>query len=144
MRIQFQATVEDFVDVRERSIARSRLARSWHREGSIVTALASGLLTGIVVFIFTYVIWPLAAALIGAIGAGVISAAIAGNPHRERVRQRMYSYYREMFGERQSLPCEVELGEAGLLFRQLGTQILYEWPNVEEMRETADGVGVYL
>jgi hypothetical protein len=143
MRIQFQATVEDFVDAHERAIARSRLVRSWHREGSAVTALAHGLLTSILVFIFTYVMWPLVPALIWSIGSGLIIAALAGNHHRHRVRQRVYSYYREMFGERQSLPCEVELGEAGLLARQLGTQILFEWPNVEEMRETEDAVEFY-
>lgn len=144
MRIQFQATVEDFVDVHERAIARSRLVRSWHREGAVVTALACGLLTSIVVFILTYVMWPLVPALMWSIGSGLITGAIAGNQHRQKVRQRLYSYYQEVFGERQSLPCEVELGDAGLMVKQLGTQIMFEWPNVEEMRETEDAVEFYM
>jgi hypothetical protein len=144
MRIQFESTVEDFVDAHERVLSRSRAARSWQREGAVTTAVLGGLIMSIPAFVFAFVIWPPALALAWTGVAAIGGAAISWNSHRKKVKQRLYNYFREQFGERESLPCEVELSDSGLSTRQMGVQNLFEWPNVEEMSELEDTIEFYV
>jgi|SRR5215213_3317226 len=138
MRIKFDATIDDYVDAYERASARSDEARSWRRQGAAATALLTGLITGIIGFVV--IGSSITAGLIGGIVVAIASGAITWNMHRNTIRRRMHNYFREKFGDRDSLPFEMELTENGIWTRQLGTQIIFEWANVEDVVENEDDI----
>jgi hypothetical protein len=138
MRLKFDTTIDDHVDAYERASARSGAARSWRRQGAAVTALLSGLITGIIGFVV--IGRSITAGLIGGAIVAIASGAISWNMHRNTIRQRMHRYFREKFGDRDSLPFEVELTESGIRTRQPGTQIIFEWANVEDVVENEDDI----
>jgi hypothetical protein len=82
-------------------------------------------------------------ALAWALVAAIVSAAFAWKMHGEAVRRRLYKYFRDQYGERELFPCAVELNEEGVRTEQLGTQLLFEWSNIEEISESEDAVEVY-
>ena len=143
MTIEFESTIDDLIDAYERVMARSNEARSWQRQGAGTSALLSGLLSGVSVFIIFIFAGSIPAGLAGGTIAAIISAAITWSSYRNSVRRRLEKYYRERFGERKSFPVEVELTESGICTKQLGTQILFEWVNVEDINETEDKVEIY-
>lgn len=138
MRIKFDTTIDDYVDAYERASARSGAARSWRRQGAAASALLSGLITGIIGFVFFGS--SMTAGLIVGIIMAIASGAITWNMHHNTVKKRMHNYFREKFGDRDSLPFEVELTETGIWTRQLSTQIIFEWANVEEVLENEDDI----
>ncbi|MBD0369290.1 MAG: hypothetical protein ICV60_00440 [Pyrinomonadaceae bacterium] len=145
MRVQFEATLDDLVDLHERITARSKLARSWIRQGAVWSALISAIISGIPAFLVAYGIWGILALAAGlASVAGLISAVTALLFYRDRMRQRYYAAFREQFGNRESFPFEAELTEAGIWTRQMGVQYMFEWANVEEMKLTEDAVEFYM
>ena len=141
MRIQFEATLDDYIDVHECLMARSKVARSWQLQGAAATALLSGLIAGIIVFVLSRTV---EGGMISAIIAAIASAAISGILHRNTVKRRMYKYWREQFGDRTSFPVEMEITESGIRTSQLGTQMIFEWANVEEVKETKDTIQFYM
>ena len=143
MRIEFVSTIDDQIDAYERLTARSNEARSWQRQAAGTSALLSGLISGGFVFFIFIFAGSLQAGLIGGIIAAITSAVITVSSHRSTVKRRLEKYYRERFGERSSFPVEVELTESGIWTRQPGTQILFEWANIEDMNETEDKIEIY-
>jgi hypothetical protein len=141
MRIQFEATLEDYLDVHERLMARSKVARSWQRQGAAATALLSGLLAGVIVFILSR---TTESGLVGGIIAATVGAVISGLMHRNTVKRRMYKYWREQFGDRTTFMVEMEITESGIWTSQMGTQSTYEWANVEEIKETEETIQFYM
>jgi hypothetical protein len=142
MKVQTEVTVEDFIVAHERAMARSRVARSWRYQGAATTAAISALFGG--VFGFLVIGRTITAGLIGGAMTAVISAAISWMLYGNSVRKRLRKYYLEKFGDRDSLPYEVELSESGISTKQLGTHSVIEWANVEEVEETEDAVGFYV
>jgi hypothetical protein len=137
MRIKFDTTIADHVDASERASARSGVARSWQVRGATNSALISGFGTGIIVFLLFGK--SIAAGIAGFIAA-LASAAITWHTYRNTVRRRLRNYFRELFGGRDSLPFEVELTESGIRTKQLSTQIIFEWANVEDVLENEDDI----
>lgn len=144
MQIEFEATIDELVDLHVRATGRSRVARSWLRQGAALTALHSGLFWGSIVLIVTYTIWQFPIALILALITAGISAAVSWLVYRDRIRQRYYNYFREQFGNRDTFTFELELSEAGIWTRQFGIQNMFEWPNVEELAITEDAIEFYM
>jgi hypothetical protein len=138
MRIKFDATIDEQVDAYERVSARSGAARSWRRQGAAVSALLSGLFSGLMVFLV------LSRSVAAGLGIGLIaaiaSAAITWHTHGNTVKRRLHKYFREKFGDRDSLPFEVELTESGIWTKQLSTQIIIEWANVQDVLENEDDI----
>jgi hypothetical protein len=141
MRIKSESTIDDQIYAYERIMARSNAARSWRRQGTVATALLSGLISGILIFIIVGGSIP-AGIFFGCLAA-MPSAAIAWRSHQNTIKRRLETYYREKFGDRKSFPVEVELTEVGVSTKQLGTQIIFEWSNVGEINETEDMIEIY-
>lgn len=145
MRIQFEATIDDLVDLYERTSARSKVARSWVRQGVVWSALLSAFLWGLMVLVVAYCIWKIPELAVGLASVAALMGAVTTCLfYRERIRQRYYAYFREQFGNRDSFLFEAELSEAGIWTRQLGVQRMVEWSNVEEMTLREDAIEFYM
>ena len=59
------------------------------------------------------------------------------------VKRRLRKWNQEHAGSDKTFTCEVELKESGIHTRSNGTQIIYAWENVEEIKETDDSVDIY-
>ncbi|MDT5120926.1 MAG: hypothetical protein QOC96_408 [Acidobacteriota bacterium] len=145
MRIKFESSREDHIYAYERMVARSNAARAWRRQAAIGTAVLTGLILGIFVGIFIFIITggSIAASLLYAAIIALPSAIIALAFHPNIIKRRLEIYYREKFGERTSFPVEIELTETGICTRQLDAQIIFEWPNIEDIKETEDRLEIY-
>ncbi|HEV7844286.1 MAG TPA: YcxB family protein [Pyrinomonadaceae bacterium] len=141
MKIKFDTTIADHVYAYERLMTRSNEARSWRLQGTAATALLSGLISGILVFIIVGGSIPVGL-ILGSIAA-IGSAAISWISHHNTVKRRLENYFREQFGDRNTFPVEVELTESGICTKQLGTQIIFEWMNIQDINETEDKVEIY-
>ena len=141
-KIKYEATVDDLIDVHERILARSKVARSWQYQGAATTALLGGLIAGVLGFII--VGRTVTTGLIGGAFTALISAIISLTLHRTTVRNRLRNYFREQFGERDSFTYEFEMSEGGIWTKQLSTQNMFEWSHVEEVKETDDAIEFYM
>lgn len=141
MLIKSESTIEDKVYAYERIMARSNAARSWQFQGAAASALLGGLTTAVVVFILSGGLMP-ASLIFGGLAA-IVSALVTWSIHQNTVKRRLETYIREQFGDRETFPFEIELADVGIITRQLGTQIIFEWPNVEEITETEDRLEIY-
>jgi hypothetical protein len=144
MRIRFDATVDELIEVQERVLERSKVARSWQRQGAIFSAFQNGFYVGTLTFIIVYMVSTLLPALILSIGLFVITSIASWYFHHEIVRQRLYKYFREQFGDRETIPFELELREAGIWTNQLGVQSMVEWANIEEINLTEETIEFYM
>jgi hypothetical protein len=141
MRIQFDVTIEDCLDLRERVVARSKVASSWRRNYIAINALIYALILGVASFalsknlLFAGICWIVAAA----VGGGIF-----WRQYHATLRRRFRKYFQEQFGQRTSLPFEVEMTNSGIRTKMMGTQIIYEWSNVKELEETNDSIALWM
>jgi hypothetical protein len=137
MRVEFEFTVDDLVDVNLRALDRSKRFRS----GQWTNVILSGLLVGLVVFL------TLPFSLSGKIASGAVGLAVIVVAHllfRQReLGRRIRSLYLEKLGAQGPFKCEVELTEEGLITRQRGTEVKYSWAILEEIKETPDSIDFF-
>lgn len=142
MRIRSSCTLEEYVEAQERILARSGVARSWKKKSALTGACVSG----IIVYIFAIVVFG--GSFIQGLAwtgiAAIIGAAISWAFYDNSVHRRLYNYYQEQFGARESFPLELELTDSGIWTKQMGIQIIFEWPNVEEIEETEESIDFYM
>lgn len=134
MKVKFDFTLDDLVEVSERASARSRVMRSLQSRGLIVVCLA-----GAVVAFFTVAGSTerrlFAAAVIAVVGALIYPFSM-GRARQSQLRK----YFREQFGGDGPYSCEVELTPACLVTLQAGTRAERAWSTVTAIHETADSV----
>src|SRR5262245_2404621 len=119
MKVQFEFTAADMAEVASRAADRSPLVRKWRTH----TRAAWSILVGLVAF-FVMPGDPKIRAATALASALILFFAITrrkagGNP-------RMLEFYRERLGGDGPFPCEVEITEAGVVSRQLGTESRHE------------------
>jgi hypothetical protein len=137
MRVQFDYTQADMVDVSKRLLARSRAVRGWRWQGLFVTAS----ITWLLVFFFLLKT-PFKGALIASLAA-LISALIYLPQQRRATEKRLGKLCREKFGDKNNFVCEVELSPDGILITHVDGQITCEWGAVEDIVVTADTVDIF-
>src|SRR5262249_52865198 len=143
MRVRFEATLDDVVDVSLRALARSRVARGWRWQGS----LAAGVLTGITLFLTLSLLDPLGQEppelkfILTALGA-VSTAVIYPFMYRWIVATRLRNYCKEKLGAAAPFTVEVQLDPEAVRVKQLGTEVAIEWASVEEIQEREDSVDI--
>ena len=59
------------------------------------------------------------------------------------VKRRLRKWCEENAGSDRTFTCEVVLSDSGINTKSNGTQIIYAWKNVTEIKETADSVDIY-
>jgi len=140
MRVQFEFTQEDSIDVIKRVLARSKVVHSWRWKGLVVNAILSWIVWTLAFVFFTAS--PLKGALTGLIVAGV-SALLYPGAHKRAVEKRLRSFHKEKLGDLNAFICEVELTPAGVWTRQMNRQTTHEWKSVAEIVVTEDSVDFF-
>lgn len=138
MRVEFDATLDDLVDVQLRSLKCSRVARGWRWESTI----SAGLVAGVIMFLLVPEPFEAKIAL-GVVGL-LAGAAVYSLVYRATVQSRTRDYCREFLGKQNSFIVEVELGPEGVQCKQLGVQSTIEWGNIEGVQESHDSVDILL
>jgi hypothetical protein len=145
MRVEFDATLDDLVDVHLRLLARSRVARGWCWSGSIATGLVAG--SGLLILIpelFSPLAMPweveITLAILLAVLGGIVAAAIYPSVYRRIVATRLRRYCREQLRSDAPFTVEVQLLPGGIRAQQLGTEIACDWANVKAIEEGEDSV----
>lgn len=137
MRVQFEYTVDDLVDVQLRALKRSAAARAWHWRDLVITSLLSGVLL--------FAIIPgetIGRLIVGAIGL-ILGALLYPIVNESTVKRRLRKLFQENAAPDKIFTCEVELCESGVHTRQNGVEIIYRWENVKEVQETKDSVDIH-
>lgn len=138
MRVQFDATLDDFVDVMSRCLARSGKLRSWRLDWLSTQCF--------IVWLAIYALLPGSTGkrtLIAVIGAA-IGVCIFPFFNRSSQIRRLREMTREQIGSDGPVPILVELSEQGISTKQLKTQIFHEWSRVAAIEETDDSIDFFM
>jgi YcxB-like protein len=138
MRVQFDATLDDYVDVATRCLARSKQIRKWRWDG----LLTSGLMAWLAI----YALFPGPFAkkmLAGFIGA-IVAACVYPFTYRSTISRRLRKLCREQIGTDGPVRVQVELTDKGICTKQQNTQIIHEWANVAVIQETDDSIDFFM
>ena len=134
MQVQFDATLDDYVDVLMRSIAVSKAARNWRWKGSIIF----GLLVGFSVFLI------LTGSNVRKLGAGVLAFLLVTVAnlayYKSSYRKRVRKLLKEQMGTEGPFRIQVELTESGISFEQQKMRQIHDWSTLERYEETDDAI----
>jgi hypothetical protein len=136
MRVEFEFTKEDLVDVAKRCLK--------HRNPKKADEWKPSLYLGISVAVLLFFVLktsPLTGLVTGLIAALVI--LLYPRWLRSSLEKRMRKIADEMMAAPGPYVCEVELRPEGLWLRQMDKQIIYEWKSLEAVEETADSVDIF-
>jgi len=134
VKVQFEFTAADLAEVGSRAVGRSPLVQKWRARSRIFLSVIVGVLV--------FAVWPGAkeiripvALFVGA--AFYVFARAGGTRARD---ERLLAVYRERLGGDGPFLCEVEIGEDGIVSRQLGTESRHPWSKVESIAEIPGGI----
>lgn len=135
MKIQFESTIDEAVDVNLRGIKLLRTARRSFWEG---------LICALVLFAGFFFFLPdtLLVKLIFAVMAGVLFIVLYLFSYKKILKSRIKKLLIEQFGTDKPVPCEYEFDDEGLVFRRLGTTIKFQWNKATEINENAREVEI--
>lgn len=140
MRVQFEFTDEDCIDVTKRILARSNLL-AWKWQALLIGAVFTWV-TGALIFIVIFSFSPSRGLLVGLFLAGV-SSLLYPSSHRRAVEKRLRKHHWANHDGAESYTCEVELTDAGVWTRAMQRQLTYEWESVEEIVVTGESVDIF-
>lgn len=138
MVVQFDATLDDFVDAALRADSQLTSVQVWRRKdylaGMVVNALVPGL--GL------YLLFPGSQEVrlfLSCFGA-IIGASFYPFFYRKNIRDRYRKYYREVLGSGAPSSVEITLSHQGIFCKQKTGMTNYDWPRVKEIHETPDSI----
>lgn len=130
MKVTFEATIDDFVDITDRSVPRD----GTYYANLVFTAMVLGAVYAAIGYWFYSKSWI--AAVIGFV-IGV--AMIVGYNYNVR-RRKFKEFYQERKLVNGPIKVETEIGDNGLTFRQDGETVTTAWSNIEKIDETDDAI----
>jgi hypothetical protein len=137
MRVQFDYTIEDLVDVQMRVLNNSRAVRAWRWRDLVLTSLMTG------IFVFAIIPEEITVRIIVGIIGLILGAVLYPVVSEMTIKRRLRKWCEENAGPAKTFTCEVELNESGIHSQQNETQIVFPWKNMKEIRETKDSVDIY-
>jgi YcxB-like protein len=140
MRVSFACTQADIVDANMRMLARSKTIRNSNWKAII----ASAVMLGPLMFLsLQALIGFLPFSIFGGL-TGVLIAFALGPPFIDRSRRKnLARFVKEKYGDENSFPYEVELGEKGVAITGKNSQVVFPWEEVEEIVDTSDSVDIF-
>ncbi len=140
MKVEFDATLDDFVDVNMRIRKRSHVLRSFNWKVTMVVALTLGFME------FMRgdgpLWWNALAGCRGAVIAGGVFFALL-TVLQPIDKWRIRRFYREQFATDGPIQVEVEISESGVSVRQHGAQITYEWKSIKSVDDRVDSIELW-
>lgn len=129
MKIKFESTIDEAVDVQLRLIELSKTAKKWKWEGLLFVPI---------IFAGFYFCLPntIAIKLILSMVSSLLFIVIYLGSYKKLTRTRIKKLLIENFGTDKPLPCEYEFEEEGLIFRRMGTDLKFQWCKVTKINET--------
>jgi len=134
MRVQFDATLDDFVDVTQRSLKRNKPINSWWN-GELY---ALSFIAGLGVYVYSPGQKPALSLL--AVGLVMYFYSYIQTFWANRYLRRIC---RERLGIVGPVKIEVELSERGVWSKQFHTEILRAWQGVTAVEEAADSIDFF-
>jgi len=144
MRLEFDMTVDDAVDLNQRVLARSKTARSVRSRSIWITTLVSGPIS-LATWILGSGSSPEGPAMwaVG-IGVAVVVSVLAYFLGRwfydSTVSRRVRRMVLEQFSSASSVQCEMEVRPTALWTSQDGTEITFPWRDLEEVVDTGNAI----
>ena len=134
MKVSFEATFEDFMDVCIRTIKNSKGHNSAKRNGWIISSIFVGLVVLAIVpsTLGEKLIW-------GVIGSFLI-ALIYPYLYQKSLENRARNYCQNQMGTDDAFLVEIELNPQGVTSKQLKTQVTHDWSAVQDIQVTSDKV----
>jgi len=132
MKVSFEATLEDLVDVHLRILKRSKRFEAERRKVWVMGSIAVGLIT------FAVIPETIEIKLISGVIGALLTALLYPFSHQKSVEKRVRNYCRDQVGTDGSFVVEVELSEQGLTFKQLKTQVTHDWSTVQDIQVSDD------
>jgi hypothetical protein len=129
MKVTFEATLDDFVDVMVRSNPRTQ---EWYAR-LILSVIANAVL-GVIVSQYLWNNWTLSS-IMGLVLATYIPAA-----NYNIVERRARNLYRNTYRIHGPVQVDVEVTERGLSIKQFGMTTIYDWNTVRLQEETDDAI----
>jgi hypothetical protein len=138
--IKFDSTMEEFIELHEKVWARAKS----NRRKRITSSFAAAFFIGFPIFSICALYRTITEGLIFGLlfaGLGFRASYIS---FRLDAKKQLAEYFREQFGDRETIPFELEINSEGLRTNQLGIKSEYEWSHLEEIEETEKNVEFYL
>ena len=129
MKVRFDATFDDFVDVCKRS-----QETSWYSYVALlfVVVACSASLAGLIHWIFQSWLVTIVAAL-----SGCVAGAYSIIESREKVFR---DHLKKQVDQNTPIPTEVEISEKGVSTSCLGHTLVQEWSTIDLIEETDDSI----
>ncbi len=138
--MEFDATLQDFVDVELRMLKRSAVAQRWWRRDSMIIGIMSGL--GIFVVLgFVTPSPPMDFRVALSLGCMALFPFLFQRMYRDEGSLRAEQYFREQLGDG-PIRIIVELRPEGAWVRQANLQMLFEWENATAIEDTPAAVEI--
>jgi hypothetical protein len=134
MIVEFEATIDDVVDVSMRSWANSKTMRRWYWQGAAATALMLALPA---YFMLGEIF---GSRLVVAFAAALAGAALYLLTYKENFRKRTRKLCSEQLGTNAPLKVTVELLDEGISFSQMGARVIHEWSRIDRVEESEDAL----
>jgi hypothetical protein len=132
MHVEFDATIQDCLDVTERSLTRS----AKYRRGVFIGATKNALWLGLPILILPF--WLFRTRVWVGIVAGALGAAIHLLTYRKRVEAELFKAWEKLFEGNDRIRVAVSLSAQGIEVSQLGEQNSYAWSMITNLEETDD------
>lgn len=137
MYVQFEFTREDLVDASKRLLNRQNQKRPSVWKSSLFSAFSVAV---IIYFMFRHD--PKIGLLLSLVVAGII-IFISPKLEKSGLDDRLQRVVAEMMPDNGPYICEVEIRSEGVWLRQMNKQIIFEWPSVEAIEDTADSIDIF-
>lgn len=145
VRVEFDASVDEFVDVSLRLANRLKTHRAQRRSSQN----AIGVFFGVAFAVFVIgsasprppAVW--AAAIGGAVALGALMHYVFGLYDDRCARRQYRRVAEEMFRGAARVRCEIELRFDSVWARQLGTELTFPWAGSMAITDAADGVELW-
>jgi hypothetical protein len=138
MTVEFEATLDEWVDVHVRTFRRSGTVRRWRWQETVCSAALAG--------VAAYLVSPdpLGSRLVGAAAGVTIALVLAPVLQRWNFRRRLRGYGRELLAGRDTFKVRVRVGPDGVWSESLGADALVRWEHVAEVEGVDQRVDIWV
>ena len=141
MRIEYDTTLDEITDAHLRAIAHTKLARRTRWQSTACVAALTGILSFLLLSLLDAThrdrfVFAGLGMTIGAVGHWL--------SYRRSMERRVRKHLSERMQSDGPLPFMAELRDDCIWTKQGGTQISFDWDNVQEVVDSGDGIELHM
>ena len=134
MKVAFDFTVDDMVEVAERAADRSTVVTSTRSQARLIVSMVSA------VIVYFFIPASQGFRLVCAAAAGALGWYLYPGDFKKLHRKKLRKFFLEQFGGEGPFTCEVELTDQALVTEQSGSRIVREWKTIAAVLDTPDSI----